>query len=132
MGFRWVLLKLFSQVVQNTRLWMSDLAVPNIICSRTYKQLATLNKMWVLLKSVLTDLRACSFVHRKSSLRVRCMHTHHRANVYPISQALRNPMTLTNFENTILKHIIFSFDGPSNCLYLFLTRVASVIPPQCH
>ena len=37
---------------------MSDLIVPNIICFQTQKQLASLNKIRVLLKSVLTDLRA--------------------------------------------------------------------------
>ena len=44
---------------------MSDLVVPNIICFRTQRQLATLNNIVVLLKSVLTDLRACSFMHPK-------------------------------------------------------------------
>ena len=37
---------------------MSDLIVPNIICFQTQKQLASLNKIRVLLKSVFTDLRA--------------------------------------------------------------------------
>ena len=41
---------------------MSDLVVPNIICFQTQKQLATLNKIRVLLKSVLIDLRARNFV----------------------------------------------------------------------
>ena len=46
---------------------MSDLAVPNIICIQTQKQLATLNNIRVLLKSVLTDLRAHIFVRAKTS-----------------------------------------------------------------
>ena len=68
MGFRWGLLKLFSQVLHNTRynyfeqqhlswkrLWMSGFVVPNIICFQTQKQLATLNNIWILLKSVLIE-----------------------------------------------------------------------------
>ena len=72
MSFRQVLLKLFSPKLQNTkyitillnskRLRMSDLVVPNIICFRAQKQLATLNNIRVLLKSVLIDLCACNFV----------------------------------------------------------------------
>ena len=88
MGFRWVLLKLFSQVLHNTRYnyifnnifsaerWMSDLFVSNIICFQTPKQLTTLNNIWVLLKHVFIDLRACNFVHPKTSSHARCMHTH--------------------------------------------------------
>ena len=59
---------------------MSDLAVPNIICIQTQKQLATLNNFWVLLKSVLIDLGAHNFVHMKTSLHACCMHTCHRAH----------------------------------------------------
>ena len=43
------------------------------------KQLATLNNIWAQLKSVLIDLRACNFVHAKTSLRARCLHARHRA-----------------------------------------------------
>ena len=45
---------------------MSDL-VSNIICFQTQKQLATLNNIQVLLKSILIDLRARNFVHAKTS-----------------------------------------------------------------
>ena len=38
---------------------------------QTQKQLAKLNNIQVLLKSVLTDLRARNFVHAKTSLRAR-------------------------------------------------------------
>ena len=58
---------------------MSDLAVPNIICIQTQKQLATLNNFRVLLKNVLTDLRARNFVHVKTSLRARCIHACYHA-----------------------------------------------------
>ena len=58
---------------------MSDLVVPNIICFQTQKQLAALNNIRVLLKSVLIDLRARNFVHAKTSLRASCVHARHRA-----------------------------------------------------
>ena len=58
---------------------MSDLAVPNIICIQTQKQLATLNNFFILLKSVLIDLHARNFMHAKTSLRACCMHARHRA-----------------------------------------------------
>ena len=58
---------------------MSDLILPNIIYFQKQKQLATLNNIRVLLKAVLTDLGACNFVHAKTSFRVRCFHTRHRA-----------------------------------------------------
>ena len=57
---------------------MSDLIVPNIICFQTQKQLATLNNVGVLVKSVLIDLRARNFVHAKISLRARFVHARHR------------------------------------------------------
>ena len=53
---------------------MSNLVVPNIICFQTQKQLATLNNIWVLLKSVLVDLHAHNFVHLKTHLRACCVH----------------------------------------------------------
>ena len=48
---------------------MSDLVALNTICFQTPKQLATLNSIGVLLKSVLIDLHAHNFVHAKNSLR---------------------------------------------------------------
>ena len=42
-----------------------------MVCFQTQKQLATLNSIRVLLKSVLIDLRARNFVHAKTSLRAR-------------------------------------------------------------
>ena len=51
---------------------MSDLIVPNIICFQTQKQLPTLSSIGILLKGVLTDLRARNFVHAKTSLRAIC------------------------------------------------------------
>ena len=48
--------------------------VPNIICFQTQKQLAKLNNIWVLLKSVLIDLRASNFVHTKTSLHAHGVH----------------------------------------------------------
>ena len=48
---------------------MSDPVVLSIICTQTQKQLATLNDIRALIKSVLTDLRARDFVHAKTSLR---------------------------------------------------------------
>ena len=50
---------------------MSDLVVLSIICTQTQKQIATLNNIRALIKSVLTDLRARDFVHAKTSLRAR-------------------------------------------------------------
>ena len=58
---------------------MSDLLVLNIICIHTQKQLATFNNFRVLLKSVLTDLRARNFVHAKTSYSIPCIHACHRA-----------------------------------------------------
>ena len=58
---------------------MSDLIVPNIICFKTQKQLATLSNIGILLKGVLIDLRAHNFVHSKTSLRARCVHARHSA-----------------------------------------------------
>ena len=57
---------------------MSSLIVPNIICFQTQKQLTSLNNIRVLLKSVLTDLRARNFVRAKT-LRARYVHARHRA-----------------------------------------------------
>ena len=48
--------------------------VPNIICFQTQKQLAKLNNIRVLLKSVLINLRARNFVHAKTYLRARSVH----------------------------------------------------------
>ena len=58
---------------------MSDLIVSNIICFQTQKQLATLNNIQVLLKSVLINLCAHNFVHAKTSLCARCVHARHCA-----------------------------------------------------
>ena len=58
---------------------MSGLVLPNIICFQTQKQLATLNNIRVLLKSVLIDLHARNFVHAKTSLRAPCPYARHRA-----------------------------------------------------
>ena len=44
---------------------MSDLVVLSIICIQTQKQLATLNNIQALIKSVLTDLHARNFVHAR-------------------------------------------------------------------
>ena len=52
---------------------MSDLIVPNLFAFRQ-KHPATLNNIQVLLKGILTDLRARNFVHAKTSLRARCVH----------------------------------------------------------
>ena len=61
---------------------MTDLIVPNIICFQTKKQLATLNNIQVLLKGVLTDLRARYFVYAKTFLHTRFIHTlHHACNL---------------------------------------------------
>ena len=43
------------------------------------KQLATLNNIRALLKSVLTDLGARNFLHAKTFLRARCVHVRHCA-----------------------------------------------------
>ena len=58
---------------------MADLIVPNIICFHIKKQLATLNNIRVLLKSVLIDSRARNFVHAKTFLCARCVQARHRA-----------------------------------------------------
>ena len=57
---------------------MSDPIVSNIICFQTKKWLTTLNNVGVLVKSVLIDLRACNFLHAKTSLRALCVHARHR------------------------------------------------------
>ena len=56
---------------------MSDLAVLNIICIQTQKQLATLNNFFILLKSVLIDLHARNFMHAKTFLHAHCVHAFH-------------------------------------------------------
>ena len=53
--------------------------VPNIICFQTQKQLAKLNNIQLLLKSVLIDLRGRNFVRAKIFLRARCLHARNRA-----------------------------------------------------
>ena len=58
---------------------MSDIIVPNIIRFQIQKQLAKLNNIRVLLKSVLIHLRACDFMHAKISLHACCVHAHHCA-----------------------------------------------------
>ena len=58
---------------------MTDLIVPNIICSHIKKQLATLYNIRVILKGVLIDSRARNFVHAKTFLRARCVQARHRA-----------------------------------------------------
>ena len=58
---------------------ISDLIVPNIICFQTQKQLATLNNIQVLLKSVLINLHAHNFMQVKISLHACCMPTCHCA-----------------------------------------------------
>ena len=50
-----------------------------IVCFQSQKQLATLNNIQALLKSLLIDLRARNFMHAKTSLRARCAHARHRA-----------------------------------------------------
>ena len=58
---------------------MIDHIVRNIICFQMQKQLATLNNIWLLYRSVLIDFCACHFVDAKTSLCACCMHAHHRA-----------------------------------------------------
>ena len=41
--------------------------MPNIVCFQTQKQITILNNIGILLKSVLIDLRARTFVHAKTS-----------------------------------------------------------------
>ena len=83
---------------------MSDLVVSNIICFQTQKQLATLNKIQVLLKSVLIDLCACNFVHAKTSLYARCVHTCHRA------QNLSSPASVNSLcETEIFNYLWLNF-----------------------
>ena len=57
---------------------MPDLIVPNIYF-QTQKKLSTVNNIGVLVKSVLTDLRAHNFVHVKISLCAHCVHARHHA-----------------------------------------------------
>ena len=57
---------------------LKEIIGPTIIWFQTQKQLATLN-IWVLLKTVLTDLHARNFLHAKIFLRARCLHVRHRA-----------------------------------------------------
>ena len=58
---------------------MSQIIVSNIICFQTQKYLTTLNKIGVLLKSILIYLSARNFVHAKTYLRARCVHARNRA-----------------------------------------------------
>ena len=69
---------------------MLHLIVPNIICFQTQKQLASLNNIRVLLKSVLTDLRARNFVRAKTSLRACRLHARHRAHIL-LSPVIKKP-----------------------------------------
>ena len=84
---------------------MSDHVVPNIICFQTQKQLTTLNNIWVSLKSVLNDLRACNFVHTKTSLNAHCTHVcHHAQNLLsPSTKSLSNKLSKT-YSNALKKH----------------------------
>ena len=63
------------------------------------KQFATSNNIRVLLKSVLTHLRAFNFVHMKTSLSARCVHACHSA------QNLSRPVYL--IRNMLLKKLNF-------------------------
>ena len=56
---------------------MSNLIVTNTICFQTQKYLTILNVTGVLLKDVLIDLRACNFLHVKTSLCASCVHARH-------------------------------------------------------
>ena len=52
--------------------WALDecqILLPNVICFQKQKQLATLNNIRVLIKSILTELRGGNLVHAKTSLR---------------------------------------------------------------
>ena len=49
------------------------------ICYYIICMTVPLNKVGVLVKSVLNDLRARNFVHAKTSLRARCAHARHHA-----------------------------------------------------
>ena len=91
---------------------MSDLVLPNIICFQSQKQLATLNNIRVLLKSVWIDLRARNFVHAKTL----CMHVASTlVTVRAICQALfqweaLNWLPFGRCTRTKLRNLIFSLD----------------------
>ena len=90
---------------------MSYLAVPNIICFQTQKQLATLNNMPVLIKSVLIDLRVRNFVHAKISLRAHYMHTRHHA---------RNLLSFVNGTQILHSRLASEFLYPIRVLILIV------------
>ena len=89
---------------------MSDLVVLNI-CIQTQKQLNTLNNFWVLLKSVLIDLRARNFMHAKTSLHASCMHACHRAH------NLLSPVKAPMYE-----HVLFG-SPTTHCIYPIVVTV---------
>ena len=86
--------------------------VPNIICFETQKQLSKLNNIWVLLKSVLIDLRARKFLDAKTSLRARCMHARNR--MHNLSSPATKPNFLSN--KLLLSHLFLPF---YHKIYLF-------------
>ena len=90
---------------------MSNLIVPNIICFQTQKQLASLNNIRVLLKTVLTDLCARNFVRAKTSLRARYVML---VTVRAICRALRSNIRSRN-TNSIFTLNIWSQDTNSIC-----------------
>ena len=81
---------------------MSDLIASNIIWFQAQKQLTALNNIRELLKSVLTDLCACNFVHAKIFLRSRCMHVRHRV------RNLSNPEMRKYVSLKLLQSIYFA------------------------
>ena len=86
-----MLLKLFSQVLHNTRYnyiktasQLKETMNISSYCAEYYlvldtKQLTTLKNIIVLLKGFLIDLRAFNFVHAKTFLPACCVHARHLA-----------------------------------------------------
>ena len=83
-------------------------------CTKYYlfsnkKQLATLNNIQVLLKSVLIDLCACNFVHTQTFLHTCCVHACHHAH-----NLLSTAYLLIDIEFAPYKVIV-----PSCCTYKY-------------
>ena len=107
---------------------MLNLIVPNITCFQTQKQLASLNNIRVLLKSVLTDLRARNFARAKSSLHACCVHARHRAC------NLSSPVNSFLFAEEIVDKQLDFFKGCLDIDFLFtkmrLEKTTEICPNE--
>ena len=109
---------------------MLALVVPNIICFQTQKQLASFINIRVLLKSVLTDLRARKFLRTKTSLHLRRMHARHRARILSspdLEILLQHFLAITT--DAVARYTSFNYHM-DNQDFSFLIDYFILMPPQ--